>query len=277
MNKTGIILILTLVAGSAFAAAFFMPKTFSDEQVRERNRKQAAEEFLKELKSIKTEVPPQTAVASDRWEEVLSSGGSQAVPACDSLVLLWDRAMFPQVSAYFFGKKAELLNDADTWTQAGKRFLAVSAFAGDGNRGWAVENAEYAFEKALAIDPRNRSAKIKLAATIVEKGTEPMKGIGMLREVVAEDPANTEAIMELGRFAMVSGQFDKAIGHFTEVTRIDTTISEARFYLADAYAASGKKDSALTQLNLYLQKVPADVVAQQAKEYMKSTYGIENK
>lgn len=275
MNKTGILTIMTLVAGTAFAAAFFMPKTFTDEQVKERNRKQAAAEFLRELKSIKTEVPAQTALASDRWEEALASGGEQAVPACDSLVLLWDRAMFPQVSAYFFGKKAGLLNDADTWTLAGKRFLSVSAFAGEGNRGWAIDNAEYAFGKALEIDPHNLSARIKLAATIVEKGKEPMKGIGMLREVVAEDPANTEAIMELGRFAMVSGQFDKAIGHFTDVTRIDSSISEARFYLADAYAASGKKDSALMQLNLYLQKVPGDIMAQQAKEYMKSTYGIE--
>ena len=276
MNKAGIISILTLVAGSAFATAFFLPKTFSDEQVKERNRKQAGEEFLKELKSIKTEVAPQTVASSDRWENILSAGGSAAVPACDSLVLLWDKAMFPQVSAYFFGKKAEIMNDASVWTEAGKRFLAVSAFSGDGNRGWAIDNAEYAFGKALEIDPRNTDARIKLAASIVEKGAEPMKGIAMLREISAEQPSNTEVMMELGRFAMISAQFEKAIGHFTQVVRTDSTISEARFYLADAYAASGKKDSARVQLNLYLQKVPAgNVMAQQAKEYMKSTYWIE--
>lgn len=125
------------------------------------------------------------------------------------------------------------------------------------------------------MDANNIEAKVKLAASVVEAGQDPMKGIGMLREIVAENPTNVEALMELGRFAMVSGQTDKAIGHFQEVVKIEPDIIEAKFYLADAYAAAGKGDSAKYYLDQYLLKVPNDIIAQQAREYMKLTYGLD--
>lgn len=275
LNKKVIVLISLVVAAAIFAVVMLMPKTFSNEQVKKRQRKQASEAFVRELKTIKTEVSPEVAEKSNKFEALIDGTDSESLAACDSLVLIWDKAMYPQVAAYFYAEKAEKINTVEEWNKAGKRFLAVSAFAGEGNRAWAIENAQYSFEKALELDATNLEAKVKLAASIVESGQDPMKGIGMLREVIAENPTNVDALMELGRFAMVSGQTDKAVGHFYEVVQIQPELSEAIFYLSDAYAASGQMDSAHKYLDQYLQKVPNDVIAQQAKEYMKSTYGVD--
>lgn len=275
LRRKVILPISFLIAGTAFAVVMVMPKTFSNDQVKKRQRKQASEEFVRELKSIKTQMPEEVSSKSTKWELMVDGSNTESLVACDSLVKLWDKAMYPQVAAYFYAKKAEKLNTTEEWTIAGKRFLAVSAFSGEGNRGWALDNAQYAFEKALELDANNIEAKVKLAASVVEAGQDPMKGIGMLREIVAENPTNVEALMELGRFAMVSGQTDKAIGHFQEVVKIEPDIIEAKFYLADAYAAAGKGDSAKYYLDQYLLKVPNDIIAQQAREYMKLTYGLD--
>lgn len=271
-QKSGIFIISALVTVVTFAVMIYMPKTFSDEQVKERQQKERQTAFFQDLKKIKSEIDPKIAAQSLIWEEELKSGGEMYV--YDSLVHLWDRAMYPQVAAYFFASKAEKLQTVADWNMAGKRFLAVSAFSGEGNREWALDNAQYAFEQALKLDPENKEARVKLAASIVESGQDPMKGIGLLREVVAEDPENVEALMELGRFAMVSGQPDKAVGHFSNVMAIDSSIAEVRFYLSDAYGALGNMDSSMKYLNLYMKKVPNDLVAQQVKDYMKTTYGL---
>ena len=53
-----------------------------------------------------------------------------------------------------------------------------------------------------------------------------------------------------------TGQPDKAVGHFSNVMAIDSSIAEVRFYLSDAYGALGNMDSSMKYLNLYMKKVP---------------------
>ena len=72
----------------------------------------------------------------------------------------------------------------------------------------------------------------------------------MLLDVVKKDPKNFKANMNLGTFAMKSGQFDKAIIRFESVVKNIKATPDAYFYLATAYENLGKKQEAI---DAYLQ------------------------
>lgn len=77
----------------------------------------------------------------------------------------------------------------------------------------------------------------------------PMEGIAMLLEVVAKDPKNLKANMNLGLFSIKSGQFGKAIPRFNTVIEQAPT-PEAYFYLGTALENLGKNKEAV---EAYLQ------------------------
>jgi tetratricopeptide (TPR) repeat protein len=67
---------------------------------------------------------------------------------------------------------------------------------------------------ATTADPD--SLKLQQAVELVN-GANPMEGITLLREMVAEDSTNADAHYYLGLFSVKSGQLDKAIARFEKV------------------------------------------------------------
>jgi len=67
---------------------------------------------------------------------------------------------------------------------------------------------------ATTMDPD--SLKLQQAVELVN-GTNPMAGITLLREMVAEDSTNADAHYYLGLFSVKGGQLDKAIARFEKV------------------------------------------------------------
>merc|ERR1712072_924427 len=76
------------------------------------------------------------------------------------------------------------------------------------SKGLALE-AKAGFEALLVEDPQNNFLKNKLAMTLMTTDN-PMSGVQILREVLASDPENREAILNLGLLAIRSRQFDRA-------------------------------------------------------------------
>eukprot|EP01136_Pigoraptor_vietnamica_P021691 Opistho-1_new@72087 len=143
-----------------------------------------------------SEKPDQAKQLAQKWDDV-----EQAVPS----------AMYLEVVA-----KAE--PNLTNWLNAGDRFL--KAF--DNTRDSLVQpimlqKANIAFKNATALDSTNNDAKTGLGITIVNGMGAPMQGIAMLMEVVKNDPKNFKANMNLGMFAIKSGQFDKAIVRFNDI------------------------------------------------------------
>lgn len=60
------------------------------------------------------------------------------------------------------------------------------------------------------------SLKLQQAVELVN-GANPMEGITLLREMIAEDSTNADAHYYLGLFSVKSGQLDKAIARFEKV------------------------------------------------------------
>lgn len=108
-----------------------------------------------------------------------------------------------------------------------------------------LKKANVAFNKALEIDSASLDARSGLGITMVNGMGAPMAGIKMLQEVVEKDPKNLKANMNLGLFALKSGQFDKAVTRFTGIIQTIKATPDAYFYLATAYEGLGKNGEAI--------------------------------
>lgn len=134
----------------------------------------------------------------------------------------------------------------NNWLITGDRFLKAFDNTQDSLvQPIMLQKANAAFTKALTIDSNNNDAKTGLGISIVNGMGAPMQGIAMLMDVVKKDPKNLKANMNLGMFAIKSGQFDKAIIRFNDIISNIKATPDAYFYLATAYENLGKKQEAI--------------------------------
>mgnify|MGYP006184590983 CR=1 FL=1 len=134
----------------------------------------------------------------------------------------------------------------NNWLIAGNRFLKAFDNTQDSLvQPIMLQKANTSFTKALAIDTTNNDAKTGLGITIVNGMGAPMQGIAMLMDVVKKDPKNLKANMNLGMFAIKSGQFDKATVRFNDIINNIKATPDAYFYLATAYENLGKNNEAI--------------------------------
>lgn len=74
-------------------------------------------------------------------------------------------------------------------------------------------------------------SKIDRAVSLVQSGSNPMEGIMLLREVLAEDSTNIEALLYLGLFSVQSGQLEKARERFQTILSYDSDHLDAHWQL----------------------------------------------
>ena len=106
-----------------------------------------------------------------------------------------------------------------------------------------ASKARDGFEALLVEDPQNNFLKNKLAMTLITTEA-PMAGVQVLREVLASDPENREAILNLGLLAIRSRQFDRAEERFINLLELDSTDYEAQFYYGVSLSEGGKTEEA---------------------------------
>lgn len=96
--------------------------------------------------------------------------------------------------------------------------------------------------------PSQNSVEQKLsdAVSLVKGGSDPMKGIMMLREILLEDSNNLEAHFILGEFSMQSGQWEKAKQRFQKVLELDSNYHDAYFNLASTEVRLGDTTRAVS-------------------------------
>lgn len=159
---------------------------------------------------------------------------------------LWDSLNVSYAGAYYAYQLAEKDPAEMTWYMAGSKFYNVANFSNDSlMTADAVDHAKQAFEKVLDINPGNLEAKNALAICIIQGDNDVMKGVGMLKEVVAADSTNVQAIFTLGMLSMQSSQFDKAVERFEKLVKMQPFNPEYYFYLGEAYAKTGETKKAI--------------------------------
>ena len=187
----------------------------------------------------------------------------------NAVVDFFNAKKMPVASCFYYQKKAEKINTAKIWCDAGNRYFYSVGFVKDKDQSKSLyQSAMFCYNKALAIQPNYSAAKIQLASCYVEGSTDPMKGIGMLKEVEKTDTTNIQVQMVLGAFAVKSGQFDKAEARYQKVLKINPSYLEAYLFLADVYEKKGEKNKTIETLEKYVALTPDKEIREQIKKYI---------
>ena len=154
----------------------------------------------------------------------------------DSIGKAWDMAGIPAISAYYFDKKAEKFPGEKNYLEAAYRYFDAYKIAGDTTlRAFMAQQAISSYKKVLAKNPSNLNAKTDLGVCYAETTSDPMKGITLLREVVAADPEHEMAQLNLGLLSLKSTQYAKAIERFNKVLAINPARTDVYLYLGETY------------------------------------------
>ncbi len=175
-----------------------------------------------------------------------SASGAEKLKLGKQLAQKWDDLEQSAPSALYLEQIAQNESSLNNWVLAGERLLKAFDNTQDSIiKPAMLQKANLAFEKAISIDSASADAKTGLGITIVNGMGAPMQGIAMLMDVVKKDPKNFKANMNLGTFALKSGQFDKAATRFESIIKDIKATPDAYFYLGTAYENLGKNQAAI--------------------------------
>ncbi len=208
------------------------------------------------LKSAKGALSKEQLAQLDHLELGLKqSKGEKDTAVLDEIGRFWDRQSIPAASAVWFERKALVLNTDRGYLEAAYRYFDSFKLAQDsGLRSMMVEKAISNYQKVLEINPNNLDAKTDLGACYAEGTGEPMKGIMLLREVVATNPNHEMAQYNLGMLSVKSGQLAKAIERFKKVLEINPKRSDMYLFLGQIYLQMGDTVSAISNYQTFSKK-----------------------
>lgn len=173
----------------------------------------------------------------------------QQVKAYQQMANFWrDSAHLLLPFSYYTAEAAKLENSEKSLTFAAQFFLDNLRKQSDpGLKTWMGLQGKELFEKALAINPNNDSAKVGLGSCYLfgNISENPMAGIMVIREVTQKDSTNMYAQFMLGMGALISGQLDRAIERLEKVAKFEPKNLEAILALADAYERKEDKPAAI--------------------------------
>jgi predicted Zn-dependent protease len=107
-------------------------------------------------------------------------------------------------------------------------------------------------EESSALD-----VKVDEAVAIIQSGEgAPMVAIGMLLDVLRENPNHEKALMWLGNFSMMSGQWDKAIDRFHQLSQLFPENEMYALNKAQALLQTGDTTRAVEVSDEYLNTYP---------------------
>jgi len=164
----------------------------------------------------------------------------------------WFEYKQPHIAGFYAEKVAEIENTPIAWSIVGTTF--ASAFKSKSEKkvkDYALGKAISAFENAISLDPDDIQHKVNLALCYVEypPSNNPMKGILLLIDLNKENPDNPLVLTNLGRLAIQTGQYDKAIQRLGRVLEIEPDNRNVNCLLAQVYAETGDKEKATFYLN----------------------------
>jgi outer membrane protein len=175
-----------------------------------------------------------------------SSNQKNAIFA-DSLRSLYTQSGQFDSAAWFSDQAATFFNTTESYLKAGNSFYEAYTFALQPEKQKTMaEKARLWLGKAIEANPKNLEARTKMAITYLSSPS-PMKGIQIMREVLAEDPKNEFTLFNMGMLSIQSGQYDRAIERLNELIAVNPKHIQGQLLLGVAYMNKGNKEKARQQ------------------------------
>ncbi|MBX2895279.1 MAG: tetratricopeptide repeat protein [Cyclobacteriaceae bacterium] len=264
MLKTRIILVS--VAALLVVLIFMLPKSVveNDSQLKEA----APQEGGQGAGHATVPATLSATIKSVRTQFQSNSSNQKNAIFADSLRTLYTQAGQFDSAAWFAEQAATFFNTTESFLNAGNSYYEAYTFAMEPARQEQLaEKTRTWLSKVTAADSKNLEAKTKIAMTYFT--SNPPQGVGLLREVLAEDPKNEFALYNMGMLAIQSAQYDRAIERLEQLKAVNPNHIQGALMLGVAYANKGNKDKARQQFELVktLDKDPA--VQSTADSYLK--------
>ena len=94
-----------------------------------------------------------------------------------------------------------------------------------------------------------KAISVELALSLIE-GANPMEGVFMLRDIVENNPKDTEALYYLGVLSNQTGQYINAAERFNQLIAIDSSDKRAYLQLGISNHNLGDKEKADSLFNI---------------------------
>jgi tetratricopeptide (TPR) repeat protein len=195
----------------------------------------------------------------------------QQIHVYHQLARFWkDSSEFYPLYAYYTSEAAKLENSEKSLTFAAQLFLDRLLTMDDDPvwQNWLATNAKVLLDKALEINPANDSSRIGVGACYMfgNISNNPMEGILPVREIVQKNPSNLYAHWILGLGGKKSGQFDKAIEHFTFIYQKQPDNVDAALNAAECYEKKNDKVNAVKWYSMAKSQVKNAAVKKAIEE-----------
>jgi hypothetical protein len=149
------------------------------------------------------------------------------------------------------GEVAEVIagieNADSSWSVAGALFFNGLLATNDPNlRQYCADHAVKSFEKASALAPDDPIHRVNLALVWAENPppNNPMQAVLMLRELEQKYPDQPAVYNALGRLAIKTGQWQRAIERLEKARSLDPGHPNTPCLLAQAYKGAGNNEKA---------------------------------
>ena len=195
------------------------------------------EELLAEAKkTLPPTVAGEVAAAEQQFAEAAKEADKVAI--FKNLSHIWYEQKRAELAGHYAQKVAELENTDAAWFTAGATFRTAAQQAENEKlKQFCNKRTLKAFENALSLDPTSATNKLNLATCYADNppADNPMKGILMLRELNEQEPDNVAVLNTLGRLAIQTSQFDKAILRLERAVSLSPKNKASVCLLAEAY------------------------------------------
>lgn len=248
MSHTGWIFLAVCLSAAMAIASFLAPRSLPEAFLREKERKERIKALEDFMVTSRNDLVPTERVITRLWDKNLRAG---QVTFADSLASFWIRKNNPVMACKALEERALITDRPFYYEKAFDMYLGAVEVAESETLSLLLFALKEFASKALKKDSLLPSAQIALAVAEVRESGTPMQGIMRLRRLLERDPANRKALVQLGHFSVMSGQWDKALERYRAAWNAGPEDASIAFYLADTYARMGRKDSA----QLWLQKL----------------------
>lgn len=254
-------LIISGLAVALIAVLYLFGRTTSPQKPLATSTEHSANSFNIEhfIADAKQQLTPSQSVTLGKLENSVKRGdvSAQQIAAYTHLAAFWrDSVHLFEPYAWYLSEAAKLDKSEKNLTFAAQLILANLRGEPDGAKlSWKTDLALDLFQRALELNPDNDETKIGIGSCYVygksrSNPEETMKGIQVLRDVVAKDSNNMRAQLVLGIGGYMSKQYDKAIYRLKKVLDAEPDNLEAMAYLGDVYADKGDKQEAIRYYEL---------------------------
>jgi tetratricopeptide (TPR) repeat protein len=176
-----------------------------------------------------------------------AAGDTARAEAYKALSGKWYQLGEAALAGYYAEEVANLENTGQAWGLAGTTYVLCAQQADqDKTRQFCSSRALKAFENAISLEPETVSHRINLALAFTDSppADNPMKGILMLRELDTQYPDNPSVLFHLGRLAVQTGQWDRAVERLSRSVELNPDNRAAWCLLAQAYEETGNQAKA---------------------------------